>query len=251
MSEYRLVRVFDFDVRPTKKYRYRVKVALSNPNYNLANKLLKNPNPKALDYIETEWCEPTQVVTIPDRFGVLAKGIAGQSRGSDPTATIMVTAIDEAEGLEGAAEVDVQRGAVANLVRDRVEAVDPRDDAIRDLRDMDLHTDRMVVDIRGGKPLSKKSSSALTSPLEVLVLDKQGNLKVCNEFDDQPLVDAQARGGSGLERQIRSDSSAQAQPTAALTAVNRPLVSNSSGTANPACAAMHLPTPDLSSARRK
>jgi hypothetical protein len=188
--EYRLFRVFDYSVKPAKKYRYRVKVALRNPNYGMPSKWLKKPDPNALDYLTTDWSSPSSTVAIPDRFGVLAKGVTKDSRNSDPTVGIVVTAIDEATGLEAAVELDVQRGSLANTVRDRADAVDPRDRTIQELKDVDFRTGILVLDIRGGKPFSKRSSASLTGPADVLILDPQGNLRVRNELDDQPLVEA-------------------------------------------------------------
>jgi hypothetical protein len=186
--EHHLFRAFDFNVKPGKKYRYRAKAYLQNPNLNVAAKYLKKPVADPPKYLETELSAPTDLVAVPDRFNVLAGEVKKETRNPDPTATIMVTAIDEKEGIEAATELDVWRGSVANKVAATVEAVDPRNRDRITLTDMDFRSGIVVLDIRGGKPLSKKTTSTLTSPVEVLVIDPQGNLRVRNELDDATLL---------------------------------------------------------------
>jgi len=61
-----LFRFFDFSVQPGRKYRYRVKLWLVNPNYGLDPRYLKDTSLKDLKYIEpNEWTEPTEVVEVP------------------------------------------------------------------------------------------------------------------------------------------------------------------------------------------
>lgn len=186
--EHHLFRAFDFNVKPGKKYRYRAKAYLQNPNLNVAAKFLKKPVANPPKYLETELSAPTELVAVPDRFNVLAGEVKKETRNPDPIATIMVTAIDEKEGIAAGAEIDVARGSVANKVADTVEAIDPRDRKAKTLKDVDFRSGIVVLDIRGGKPLSKKTTSQLTSPVEVLVMDPQGNLRVRNEFEDASIL---------------------------------------------------------------
>ena len=188
--EYRLCRFFDFNVEPMKKYRYRVKVDLANPNFGLPLAILVHPKGEQAEFVETDWSNPTGTVAIPDRYGVLSNGVAENSRSYDPRVAIVATAIDPQEGIEAATSIPVQRASVVNTVAESVEAVDPRDGTIRVLNNVTFHTDIIVVDIYGGRPLSKRSMSAVSGPVEVLVMDPQGNLRVRNELDDHALVEA-------------------------------------------------------------
>jgi len=64
--EYLLFRFFDFTVEPGKKYRYRVKLWLVNPNYGMDPRFLEDTTLSKLKYVEPEkWSEPTNVVETP------------------------------------------------------------------------------------------------------------------------------------------------------------------------------------------
>ncbi len=187
--EYRLCRVFDFAVEPSKKYRYRIKCELQNPNHGLHVSWVKNPPSTTAQIVETAWSNSTGTVAIPDGFGVLAGAMTKDSRTSDPEVMLMVTAIDPTEGIEAVIEVTVHRASALDTTADRANARDPRDGEFHELENVDFRTGMVVVDIHGGEPLSpRKRLSTLTGPVEVLVRDRQGNLRVRNEFDDQTLV---------------------------------------------------------------
>jgi hypothetical protein len=180
IAKYRLLRVFDYSVEPNKKYRYRLMLAAANPNYNVSPQYLQNPESAKSEVIKTEdWTAPTDAVTIPNGYGVLAGGIEPKS--GEPTAKLMLTAIDKQEGIEAATEIKVQRGSVANITKGVV-AVDPRNGETKDMSDVEFKTDMVVLDIYGGKLLSKKNG--INAPIEVLLLDAHGNLWVHNELDD-------------------------------------------------------------------
>lgn len=182
---HKLLRVFDYSVKPNKKYRYRVKLGLDNPNYGVHPRHLKNPaapENKQQIRLAAEWSEPSEVVTIPAGYGVLA-GNVESSR--DPWAKVLLTAIKD-DGVVAAAEVRVQRGTVANK-REKVEAIDPRDGSRQPAAFVDFNTNTVVVDIFGGKLVSgpkRRTESPLAAPGEVLLLDAGGNLVVHNDIDD-------------------------------------------------------------------
>ena len=52
---YRLLRVFDFSVERGKRYRYRIKLALANPNFGVPPQNLKNPD-NAPRPSAAKWC---------------------------------------------------------------------------------------------------------------------------------------------------------------------------------------------------
>jgi hypothetical protein len=90
--------------------------------------------------------------------------------------------------LKAATEVEARRGSVANTdVRD-VKVVHPLSKAIVDLK-LGFQSNIMVLDIYGGKDLSKKNrrDTPLTTPGEVLLLDPSGNMSVRSEIDDLAL----------------------------------------------------------------
>ena len=188
--EYRLLRVFDFDVKPTHVYRYRVKVSLRNPNFGVPAKYLKDPAAKPTETLETAWSDPSPTAAVPNGYGVLAGGPGEHWKSYEPSASLMVTSLEVEEGLEAATQFQVWRGSVANSAAATSFAIDPRDNAISELVNRNFKSDSVVVDINGGRPLSNKPKSTLASPIEVLVLDSEGNLQVRRELADHSQVDA-------------------------------------------------------------
>ena len=147
-----LIRAFDYTVEPNKKYRYRVKLALANPNFEVPSRFLKNPDAEQPEFRWVdEWSAPTDVVTVPAGSGVLAGAGVKTVRGGEPSAKLMLTAIDK-EGIEAAVEVNVQRGTVANAEKD-VTAIDPRTGSPIPMKNMVFKTDMVVLDFYGGKSL--------------------------------------------------------------------------------------------------
>jgi hypothetical protein len=188
--EYRLLRAFDFTVDPAKRYRYRVKAVLANPNHGVAVKYLKNPAAKQAEYVYTAPSNATPVVAIPDGYGVLAATPTEKIRSSDPDAQMVVTAINPDKGTEAAAKFTAARGSVANLSGVKTNVFDPRDNMIETVESANLHAGIVILDIRGGQVASKKSTSDVLGPVEVLVVDSKGNLTVRSDLDDQAKVES-------------------------------------------------------------
>ncbi len=187
---YKLLRVFDYSVEANKRYRYRIKLGCDNPNYGVAVQHLKNPEtPRPQVRVTNEWSEPTDVVAIPDGNGVLAGGLKPQKTANPTKAKLLLTAIDKENGIEAAIEQEFERGAVANVVGKEVKARDPRTDQVTEPSKIDFKTDTVVLDIYGGRALSKKKDSQLAGYVEVLLLDKNGHLTVRSELDDHSMYE--------------------------------------------------------------
>ncbi len=191
---YRLLRIFDYSVQPNKRYRYRVKLALENPNWKVADRNLKNPGaPLPKERATEDWIE-TDVVTIPNGHGVLAGGLAAGIKPKHtadlPRAKVLLNAIDKDKGVEATVVKEFERGAVANVKEKEVKARDPRTDQTIELKDVDFTTNAVVLDIFGGRSLStKKRDTPLVSPIEVLLLDASGHLTVRSELDDHAMFE--------------------------------------------------------------
>ncbi len=177
---YRLLRVFDYSVEPNHKYRYRITVGLKNPNYQLGPQYLEKPDVAKEESLEIGPTGPTEIVRIPAGHRVLAGATAKKSSASEPAAMLMVITVDQNSGIEATTELMVQRGSLANASRSTAYANDPRDGKVRELPDIDFKSGFVVLDIRGGRPIRKE-----ISPVEVLLLDSNGNLVVRDELDDQ------------------------------------------------------------------
>ncbi len=179
-AEYRLLRVFDYSVEPDHKYRYRVTVALANPNYQLGPQYLEKPDLATQQYLEIGPSAPTEPVAIPRGHRVLAGTVKPLRGNAEPQATLMLIAVDEKQGIEASTELPVSRGTLANVLKPEVFAKDPRNGKVVPLEDVNFKSGFVVLDIHGGKVMKKE-----TSPGEMLLLDEYGNLIVRDELEDQ------------------------------------------------------------------
>ncbi len=161
---------------------------MHNPNHNVPPQYLVKPDGATVETLETEWSKPTGMVAVPDRYGVLAISAAEKTNRDEPSVKLLATVIDETEGIEAGTEIDVYRASVVDLTAPVVEAIDPRDGSVRQLQNVDFNTGIVVVDIHGGRQLSKRFGSSVTGPVEVLVMDGQGNLRVRSELEDHAAV---------------------------------------------------------------
>jgi hypothetical protein len=181
---YKLLRVFDYTVQPKKKYRYRVALAVANPNFGLPPHMLAKKESGAKEELETEPVE-TGAVVVPSGYLVLAASAAKGSR-NDPAAKIMVSRIDQAEGIEPASEIEVWRGSLANFVAKDKLPVRLPGGGVKELDDVEIKTGTLVLDIHGGRPVTPKKEAV--SPVEVLIMDSDGNISMRNELDDEGAV---------------------------------------------------------------
>ncbi len=61
----RLFRFFDFTVQPGKRYRYRVQLWWTNPNYGIPRQYLVNADDSKEAYVKTEWSAPSEPAGVP------------------------------------------------------------------------------------------------------------------------------------------------------------------------------------------
>ena len=69
--DHHLFRFVDYTVEPGKRYRYRVKLLLHNPNVDLPDQYLKEPAVSHTPTLETDWSQPSPVVSVPRGYNVL------------------------------------------------------------------------------------------------------------------------------------------------------------------------------------
>ena len=207
---YWLLRFFDFSVEPGKKYKYRVQLAVLDPNqsYNAREVPTASLDGKVLDRIRpmkqqragaaskvpplrfTEWSQPTPTVSIPFAGGVSvasAKPASDKSFNTEPRATLLVQSFgigEKGNAIQAAEEEDFQRGAVANMVKDSEVLVD-QNRAIDPIDDFRFKTGITVADIRGGEQLTRKENR----PASVLLMGPTGQLFVQDEVSDADVVE--------------------------------------------------------------
>jgi hypothetical protein len=119
-SPYLLFRFFDYNVEPGKRYRYRVRLVVRNPNWGYEDKDLAE---EALAIKRGgDWSEHTYTVAskssdvafVPRDDRLLAVSVTPSSRG--PSGTVLVVHWGPETGEEIHHEADVRRGLLANFV---------------------------------------------------------------------------------------------------------------------------------------
>jgi hypothetical protein len=231
--DYKLIRFYDFAddardpnaPRPGRKYVYRVRVAVEDPNFPLDS--VRQPSGRSLapavfdrfirraasvrnakDPVRqraseaqrwTDWSRPSAPISLPAPDQVYVGPI-----GQPQTQTVKVG--DRIVELEvAAAKVnlaisrfsakyasrvsmlmkEVTEGTVLSKQQDSVEVVDPITLKIKAAPASNITTDMTVIDIDGGRPLSIHQQQGLSEPSLLLLFDENGGLMVHEEVDDQ------------------------------------------------------------------
>ncbi len=213
-AEYRLLRYYDFSVDPAKRYRYRVRLLLQDPNNPQEPTLAPDPSTLEGDVIarieaankaagrrvfwrETDWSEETAIVDFPPTRRILAGkvtparydvlGPRAKIFRKGPLATVMALVWDAGQAVWVPGIVnELNLGSVVNFSKN-VWVVDPLllDGELRRLPAYPFETGFTVADIYGGEMLpSGNRKSKLTVPGEVLLVGEDGSVSVRSEFDD-------------------------------------------------------------------
>ena len=185
-AQFQLFRFFDFNVKPNHKYEYRVEAYLRNPNYKIEPKYLaKN---KQSERVRIPMSEASPVVSIPADRNIIG-GRVTIDEDDGPVATVKSTRWQNEAGTDVISEYrNMPRGAMLDLPKSQFR-IDPRPQPAyermtpRPKSPKELSQDVMVVDARGGDPISEKFQHK-TRPGEVLLLTPDGKLIVRRETDD-------------------------------------------------------------------
>jgi hypothetical protein len=108
-----LFRYFDFDVRPGYAYRYRVKLVLRNPNYDLKD-LVADPSYAEGEFRETPWSKESNPAVVPESVNYFLKVVdrdpvneLSRPRGNKPVARFQFYEWDASVGTMIADIIDV------------------------------------------------------------------------------------------------------------------------------------------------
>ena len=206
--DFLLFRFFDFTVEPGKKYKYRVRLVLSDANYNLPDNVLapavldrqrqesqaakaKNQQRQDIRQIE-KWSDPSPTVGIPLSGGVKLADVktpSGDKVNDEPSATLLVDSFDiddtdKNNAIQAANKKEFRRGGVANMT-EKADYLVEGGAAIDSKDKFNFVTGMTLVDINGGRKLVRD----ITSPARVMVMGPSGELYIRNELDDKPAVD--------------------------------------------------------------
>lgn len=220
-----LYRFFDFNVEPGKTYRYRVRLYLANPNFQLPPNVLVDEDLAKNRHVVTEYSEPSNRVTIPLESRILATTVNASPPRTpwiEPSANVMAVHFEVEDGSEWCVDLDrIFRGTTLNVpskqgtnYREELKTrtggmmgmeggMPPaasrrqptgrrpvRGGAASKLPDMskktvEVRSDVSVVDMLGGQTMKNN----LRSPGKILVLEPSGNLVIRDVADDMVEVE--------------------------------------------------------------
>jgi hypothetical protein len=197
--DYWLLRFFDYTVQPGKKYKYRVKLVLADPNAGFPDNTL---DPAVQDRLRAnkrqgfreiaEWSEPSPTVGIPMPGNVYlaeAKLPSAKTLNDEPVVKLMVEMfdVDNTDGspVHIAKEKDYRRGYIVNM-KEKMEYAGGGDRWIDTFEDAyPINTGVTLLDISGGKELSRDYKA----PTRALVMDPSGEMAIRKELDDSTTVE--------------------------------------------------------------
>jgi hypothetical protein len=177
-----MLRFFDFSVTPGKTYRYRVRLALYNPNYAVPREYLADEKLASAEEIFTDWSGPTADV----RVSLGNELLAGAVDPAEPKAQVLVRQFDSTQAITATRVFLMSRGSTANA--DGVEVpvphrrLDPRMPGPPKAK-VDFKTDATMVDLVGGTPLVGGPGGA-KAPARMLFMNSDGELAMLSETAD-------------------------------------------------------------------
>ena len=178
-----LFRFCDFSVQPGKRYVYRVKLGLLNPNRGVPVRYLKRAELAELKTQATDYSATSPVAEIPYGDKILVGPVTPATVMKEPTAKVRIVQVKKDVGAAVPMEEDAYRGSLADYVDKETKYIDPRDRVVKSWRG-DFETKAVVLDMRGGRTLLVKDKE-MREPGEVLILSRTGQLVALNEFDDE------------------------------------------------------------------
>ncbi len=213
-----LLRFFDFNVQPGKKYKYRVRLVLSDPNQDpdvrsqwldpvvlerIEKQKAKN-NGEPVVYRMTAWSKPSATIGIPFAGSVrLADAKAASDRvfNDEPSVDLLVESFDvddTGRGMQASIEETFRRGSVVNLTED-AEILVNRNQDLQKVDSFKFRTGITVLDIQGGERVSRD----IVRPASVLLMSPAGQLSTRRELADADEVERYREIYSGESRRGR------------------------------------------------
>jgi hypothetical protein len=200
-----LLRFIDYTVEPGKKYKYRVRLVLRDPNFELPENVLavevadrqrkewqdekarRGDKAQRRNYRWVEdWSEPSPTVGIPLGGYVRiasAKPASPEKINDEPTLTTYVESFDlddQGNAIQAAKEKVFRRGYVANSI-EKTRYLGPDGTWTDEMDDFRFVTGITLLDVDGGEKISRDA----TAPVRALMMGPSGELYLRNELDDK------------------------------------------------------------------
>jgi hypothetical protein len=180
--DYYLLRYCDFKVEPGKRYIYRVRVVLKNPNFKKKENYLKSKDLAKAEFLFSNWSDQTEPIAVPLDTRVLVKT-------TKPNADVFLVKWKKSTGTKVFYEdKNVERGRVLNYQKVEVTPVpgqsgyNPIPTEGQKKEKEDFTSDTLVLDISGGEKLPGKEK--MTVPGQILVMDAHGGILIRKEVSD-------------------------------------------------------------------
>jgi hypothetical protein len=186
-AENRLFRFVDMAVKPGETYRYRVKLALRNPNFDLAPQHLADPGSSKARFLASDYSTETPPVRVPSDTLLLARTItkdtARAMKVKGDALEVMVLGRSEKTGNFALRSTVTDLGGLVN--------VDPALNRAGDTRFFGEKavTDEVLVDARG--PQADRADIRSTDPpepLEMLFLSRDGSFQSVTAADSEAKI---------------------------------------------------------------
>lgn len=183
--EYRLFRFVDTNVEIGKSYRYRVRLSIWNPNYNLASQYLAEATLAKDAKLPSQPSNVTDPVTVPGTTSMVVRPLRkAESRRFKPgMAEVLVLAEDADSGSYSLRSLITEIGGLANIDNRLNRPAETR------VRGTDIETNSLLVDMRGRQEDRAETRTNKPSPppepLEMLFLREDGTFEVASAADSQ------------------------------------------------------------------
>jgi hypothetical protein len=192
----KLFRFFDYTVEHNKTYRYRVKLALNNPNKGVVIRYLKKPDLANGETRETDWSDPSDTVTTPPDFYILASDAkVSASAAIEPLARLLIVRWVQGEGVEVPHEVLKDRGTLLDFPSVSASVPAPAGGQPHSAT-VDFITHSLLVDVMGGDQMIDPKGRRFRSPTETLVMGPDGQLVLHNSVLEGFKYDGNRGGGA-------------------------------------------------------
>jgi len=191
--QFLLFRFLDFKIEPRKTYRYRVKLVLANPNFNLDKAHLDKPEFATGETRETIWSDPSPPITIPVLESYFGGGVLPVSGDFEPAVNVGVKKWYPPLASDIYYEFEKKyRGTVLNDAAAKVAYTIPGDKK-GDKKDASVETDALLADfswekkesqLRGPAASGGIDAKACNRPSEILVCTPRGEMVILTELGD-------------------------------------------------------------------
>jgi len=187
--EYRLFRFVDTTVEPGKSYRYRVRLSIWNPNYEVEARYLTDPALAKEPRLASQPSNVTQPVAVPGTTSMLVRALRKAELKRFKQGMWEVLVVDKAAetGNYALRSLVTEVGGLANVDKRLNKPGDPR------TRGEDAFTDRVLVDVFGKQEDRSESRSNKPTPppepFEMLFLRTDGTFEIASAADSQLQVD--------------------------------------------------------------